>query len=76
MIRDTARPVYWKPDVEIAQCLICEEKFGPKLSLHHCRSCGEGVCDPCSQVERAVPSRGWDYPVRICDKCNKIKGNL
>ena len=37
--------------------------------LHHCRKCGQGVCDDCSRTKKPVPTRGWDQPVRICDKC-------
>ena len=37
--------------------------------LHHCRKCGQGVCDDCSRTKKPVPSRGWDQPVRVCDKC-------
>ena len=37
--------------------------------LHHCRKCGQGVCDDCSRTKKPVPDRGWDQPVRVCDKC-------
>lgn len=38
---------------------------------HHCRSCGQAVCDDCSQNRRPVPERGWNSDVRVCDICNK-----
>lgn len=38
---------------------------------HHCRSCGQAVCDFCSQNRRPVPERGWNTDVRVCDTCNK-----
>lgn len=38
---------------------------------HHCRSCGQAVCDECSQNRRPVPERGWTTDVRVCDACNK-----
>lgn len=38
---------------------------------HHCRSCGQAVCDNCSQNRRPVPERGWTTEVRVCDTCNK-----
>lgn len=69
MIKDTARPAYWTPDEQIKACYVCEELFGPKLRIHHCRACGQGVCESCSPNKRPVPLRGWDYPVRICRKC-------
>ena len=39
------------------------------ISKHHCRKCGNGVCDPCSKTNMPVPERGWDSAVRVCDKC-------
>ncbi|XP_055324244.1 zinc finger FYVE domain-containing protein 1-like isoform X2 [Sitodiplosis mosellana] len=38
---------------------------------HHCRSCGQAVCDFCSQNRMPVPERGWVTDVRVCDTCNK-----
>lgn len=38
---------------------------------HHCRSCGQAVCDACSQGRRPVPERGWTTDVRVCDTCNR-----
>lgn len=38
---------------------------------HHCRSCGQAVCDFCSQNRKPVPERGWNSDVRVCDCCNK-----
>lgn len=73
---DVARPAYWIPDHEITDCVCCKEKFGPKLRIHHCRLCGKGVCDNCSQKRRPVPSRGWDTPVRVCDICGKREDPL
>ncbi|XP_064484872.1 zinc finger FYVE domain-containing protein 1-like isoform X2 [Ornithodoros turicata] len=70
-IKDSARPAYWVPDIEIKECAVCTTPFGPRLSLHHCRGCGMGVCDDCSKSKRPVPSRGWEGEVRVCDKCNK-----
>jgi len=37
--------------------------------VHHCRQCGQGVCNSCSATRRPVPHRGWDTPVRVCDNC-------
>lgn len=37
---------------------------------HHCRSCGEGFCHPCSSLRMPVPERGWGSgPVRVCKTC-------
>lgn len=68
-VKDVARPDYWVPDQDITQCHHCSKTFTPAISKHHCRACGQGVCGPCSKQTRAVPSRGWDHPVRVCDSC-------
>lgn len=70
-IKDSARPAYWIPDHEISHCTVCQTEFSPKLPIHHCRACGQGVCDLCSAARRLVPSRGWDHPVRVCSTCDK-----
>uniref|UniRef100_A0A182R6A3 FYVE-type domain-containing protein n=1 Tax=Anopheles funestus TaxID=62324 RepID=A0A182R6A3_ANOFN len=69
-VTDKIRPAYWRPDSEIIHCKGCISNF-ERLGLkkHHCRSCGEGFCNHCSKHEMPVPSRGWNYPVRVCNSC-------
>ncbi|XP_077579248.1 zinc finger FYVE domain-containing protein 1 isoform X1 [Stigmatopora nigra] len=69
-VKDVARPDYWVPDQDINQCHQCSKVFTPVMSKHHCRACGQGVCGACSTHLKPVPSRGWDHPVRVCDKCS------
>jgi len=76
MIKDSARPAYWISDNDIKQCIVCVQEFGPKLKIHHCRACGNGVCENCSPNKRPVHIRGWDYPVRVCKKCENKADRL
>lgn len=69
VLKESARPSYWKPDSECIKCALCKKDFDELLPLHHCRSCGNGVCHNCSPQLRPVPSRGWETPVRICNNC-------
>ena len=69
VIVESARPDYWVPDVKIKSCHKCKVEFDPTDSKHHCRACGEGFCGKCSSHQRAVPSKGWSNPVRVCDLC-------
>lgn len=69
LIKDSVRPSYWIPDAEVVSCCVCEREFSGVLSLHHCRACGRGVCQECSQHRKPVPHRGWDRPVRVCNAC-------
>ncbi|ESO95488.1 hypothetical protein LOTGIDRAFT_117073 [Lottia gigantea] len=71
ILKDSARPDYWIPDEKINNCCVCKKDFDLLLSKHHCRSCGNGVCDYCSPNRLSVPIRGWDYPVRVCKNCEK-----
>uniref|UniRef100_A0A8C2WZG7 Si:ch211-11n16.2 n=1 Tax=Cyclopterus lumpus TaxID=8103 RepID=A0A8C2WZG7_CYCLU len=75
-VKDVARPDYWVPDQDIAQCHQCSKTFTPAMSKHHCRACGQGVCGPCSTRVKPVPSRGWDHPVRVCDGCHARQDSL
>lgn len=68
-IKDSARPSYWVPDHLLKYCRVCKEEFSVKLPIHHCRQCGDGVCDGCSMARKPVQSKGWNYPVRVCDQC-------
>ncbi|XP_055380400.1 zinc finger FYVE domain-containing protein 1-like isoform X2 [Condylostylus longicornis] len=43
---------------------------------HHCRQCGEAVCDNCSMNRRPVPERNWPGDVRVCDVCYKEKAKM
>lgn len=76
LVKDAARPAYWVPDQDILCCNQCQREFNIRLSIHHCRACGQGVCNDCSPDRRAVPSRGWDHPVRVCITCNQKSGEL
>ncbi|XP_048126689.1 LOW QUALITY PROTEIN: zinc finger FYVE domain-containing protein 1 [Alosa alosa] len=76
LVKDAARPAYWVPDQDIHSCHSCQRHFTAKLSKHHCRACGQGVCSECSPARRSVPSRGWDHPVRVCTPCNQRPGDL
>ena len=69
IINAAARPSYWIADSDILTCACCDYKFRFMDSKHHCRACGQGVCGKCSSRKCAVPARGWQYPVRVCDTC-------
>jgi zinc finger FYVE domain-containing protein 1 len=72
LIKDSARPDYWVPDADIHKCCVCHcELPTAKKKAHHCRDCGQGVCQDCSNNRRPVSRRGWDTPVRVCNTCFK-----
>ncbi|KAK4574946.1 Zn finger protein [Recurvomyces mirabilis] len=44
---------HWKPDVSALDCVICHETFTWFFRRHHCRRCGDVVCD--NHITRKVP---------------------
>jgi hypothetical protein len=56
-------------------CFLCSKSFllFSKSSVitgrHHCRDCGQSVCDGCSNQTRFVSRLGIDTEVRACDVC-------
>ena len=56
-------------------CHGCQKVFEEPERKHHCRSCGEGFCHPCSSHRMPVPERGWgNGPVRVCKACHRQGG--
>jgi len=67
---DQVAPSYWRPNADIISCHICSSRFSVSNSIHHCRACGEGFCQSCSNFQRPVPEKGWGFqPVRVCKIC-------
>lgn len=62
----TPLPPRWKLD---KKCHICTLKFSYFKSRHHCRNCGESVCN--THSNRRLPLRhfGLDAPQRVCILC-------
>ncbi|CAF4755670.1 unnamed protein product, partial [Rotaria sp. Silwood1] len=72
LIKESTRPNYWRPDHECRACFICKRAFNSTTNrLHHCRNCGDAVCEQCSPKKRPVPERDWLTPVRVCKSCNE-----
>ncbi|XP_063697419.1 zinc finger FYVE domain-containing protein 1-like [Culicoides brevitarsis] len=71
-VADTVAPKYWRPNSEITNCCVCKDNFEEfNLRIHHCRACGDGVCNACSKHQMSVPLKGWDTPVRVCNNCRE-----
>ena len=71
-VADRIAPNYWRPNCDITNCHSCDRRLdAPDQKIHHCRACGEGFCNECSDYKRPVPERGWgpEEPVRVCRDC-------
>ncbi|KAM6958807.1 zinc finger FYVE domain-containing protein 1 [Aplochiton taeniatus] len=74
-LTDQVAPTYWRPNAQITECHSCGHRFEEAERKHHCRSCGEGFCQPCSTRRMPVPERGWgSAPVRVCEACHRQGG--
>ncbi|CAB4389334.1 unnamed protein product [Rhizophagus irregularis] len=46
----------WENDEDVQECRRCRKKFGLWIRRHHCRRCGQVVCDRCSTARVSLPS--------------------
>lgn len=59
----------WVPNSLAPRCMLCSVEFGLVTRRHHCRHCGDVVCDDCSKHRVVLP--GLDKnAVRVCNNCN------
>lgn len=63
----------WVPDALAPRCKLCSVDFGLVTRRHHCRHCGDVVCDDCSKHRVILP--GLDKnAVRVCNNCIQSLG--
>ena len=72
------RGVLWIDDADARQCACCDKLFTLLRRKHHCRLCGQVICDACSKTRRVVGLRrqgkdtkqaARDKLKRVCDAC-------
>ncbi len=56
----------WLPDNFFDSCPQCQAKFSWSLRRHHCRACGNVVCNSCSSHRMVLDSNSLS---RVCDVC-------
>jgi hypothetical protein len=59
----------WLPDDEVAACMGCDEPFGIKYRRHHCRHCGNILCQKCTTKRTTIPHLQYTKPMRVCETC-------
>jgi len=63
----------WQTDSSAKQCQCCGTAFSLIKRRHHCRYCGNLVCEQCSTKRMKVNTK--KEPLRVCDHCvAQIKG--
>lgn len=61
--------VGWIIDEDIDFCMVCSKQFGFFLYRHHCRCCGNLVCDPCSPDRVVIQELKELGEQRVCLQC-------
>ena len=69
-IFDTITAPEWK---ESPHCSRCRSQFTLTNRVHHCRNCGNAVCNACSSKRLELPNYGFNDPVRVCETCYSSK---
>lgn len=61
----------WKPSAKAKACARCDRKFSSwnKIYKHHCRYCGEVVCDDCGPVRTSIALSATSSGIRCCFEC-------
>eukprot|EP00051_Salpingoeca_urceolata_P002789 m.52773 g.52773 ORF g.52773 m.52773 type:complete len:741 (+) comp12329_c0_seq1:1330-3552(+) len=58
--------------VDSAECHGCGAPFSFTRRKHHCRNCGQIVCNTCSSKRLPLPELGIKSKVRVCGKCHDL----
>ncbi len=61
---DVVQETQWVNDEDRFSCHICNKRFSVFKRKHHCRACGEVICNTCSLYHR-IRSRS----MRVCVSC-------
>lgn len=61
--------VGWIVNDDIDECMVCGKEFYFFRRRHHCRSCGNLVCDSCSPHYVVVEELKEQGEVRVCVQC-------
>ncbi|KAI8989355.1 FYVE zinc finger-domain-containing protein [Pilobolus umbonatus] len=76
-------PNTWESDNLVSDCRRCSRSFNFLVRRHHCRRCGQVICDKCSSHRLRLPMEEIiqdplthsrlesiaNYPQRVCDNC-------
>jgi serine/threonine protein kinase len=65
----------WQPDDEAPTCMACRRHPVGKFTRHHCRKCGNVVCDACSKFTMVIKEWGPEKR-RVCNLCAVPKAEV
>lgn len=70
-LQNFVTPEQWVRDAERLRCVLCTSAFSTFRRRHHCRLCGEVICNSCSGFHRAHINAIGLIKMRICVFCSK-----
>lgn len=66
----------WKPDNCTEECLVCCKSFNVIIRRHHCRACGDVICNNCFTKDKNkkcdLRIYGYMDPQFVCTQCLKL----
>lgn len=61
--------VGWIINEDMTECMVCAQPFGIFRWHHHCRCCGNLVCNACSPETAVIQEFKEQGEVRVCIQC-------
>ena len=61
----------WLSDAEVEKCTGCAQPFDLFHRRHHCRHCGNVLCEQCTAHRVSIPHLQYSKPVRVCSTCSE-----
>jgi hypothetical protein len=62
----------WVDKAVAKQCSVCNANFTVFRVKHHCRQCGQCVCDACTLQRELSSNRGVTKMKRVCVRCDVL----
>jgi len=64
-------PPFWVPDTDANSCMQCQQKFTVIKRRHHCRACGQVLCNKCCGLRARLEYMNF-AEARVCQPCFTI----
>ncbi|XP_046664682.1 zinc finger FYVE domain-containing protein 16-like isoform X2 [Homalodisca vitripennis] len=64
-------PPFWIPDTDTTMCMQCQVKFTVIKRRHHCRACGQVLCNKCCGLRARLEYKNFTEE-KVCQPCFTI----
>eukprot|EP01084_Bolivina_argentea_P272970 464886_1 len=70
----------WVKDNDVANCAVCSNKFNAIRRRHHCRACGDVICNDCfsknKNIQCDLTIYGFMNEENVCTQCLPLLNNI